>query len=63
MSAFSDKSKGDWNQTKGKLKQKWGVLTDNDLAYKEGKEDEFIGNIQKKTGEAKEAVIKFINSL
>lgn len=63
MSAFSDKSKGNWNETKGKLKQKWGVLTDNDLVYEEGKEDEFIGKIQKKTGEAKESIKKFIDSL
>jgi len=48
--------KGDWNITKGKLKQKWAKLTDNDLRYTEGKEDELVGRIQKLTGETREAV-------
>jgi len=50
--------KGDWNITKGKLKQKWAKLTDNDLKYVEGKSDELIGRIQKRTGETREAVEK-----
>jgi uncharacterized protein YjbJ (UPF0337 family) len=52
--------KGDWNITKGKLKQKWGKLTDNDLHYAEGKQDELIGRIQKSTGETREAIEKAI---
>jgi uncharacterized protein YjbJ (UPF0337 family) len=48
--------KGNWNVTKGKLKQKWAHLTDNDLQYVEGKEDELIGRIQKRTGQTREAV-------
>jgi len=52
--------KGDWNVTKGKLKQKWGKLTDNDLEYVDGKQDELIGRIQKSTGETREAVEKAI---
>jgi uncharacterized protein YjbJ (UPF0337 family) len=48
--------KGDWNIAKGKLKQRWGKLTDNDLRYQEGAEDELVGRIQKRTGETKEAV-------
>ena len=48
--------KGDWNVAKGKLKQKWAKLTDDDLRYVEGQEDELIGRIQKRTGETKEAV-------
>ncbi len=63
MSAFSDKVKGNWNETKGKLKQKWGKLTDDDLDYAEGKEDELLGRIQKKTGETKDSVKKFIDGL
>ena len=39
--------KGDWNITKGKLKQKWAKLTDNDLQYTEGKQEELVGRIQK----------------
>ena len=50
--------KGDWNITKGKLKQKWAKLTDSDLQFAEGKEDELIGRIQKRTGETREAVEK-----
>ena len=52
--------KGDWNITKGKLKQKWAKLTDNDLEYVEGKQEELIGRIQKLTGETREAVEKAI---
>ncbi len=52
--------KGDWNITKGRLKQKWAKLTDNDLTYVEGKQDELIGRIQKSTGETREAVEKAI---
>jgi uncharacterized protein YjbJ (UPF0337 family) len=50
--------KGDWNITKGKLKQKWASLTDSDLQYTEGKQDELLGRIQKRTGETREAVEK-----
>ena len=53
--------KGDWNIAKGKLKQKYAQLTDNDLSYQEGREDELVGRIQKRTGDTKEAVQKFID--
>jgi uncharacterized protein YjbJ (UPF0337 family) len=48
--------KGNWNVIKGKLKQKFASLTDDDLRYVEGKEDELIGRIQKRTGKTKEQV-------
>lgn len=48
--------KGDWNILKGTLKQKWAKLTDDDLQYTEGKAEELIGRIQKRTGETREAV-------
>jgi uncharacterized protein YjbJ (UPF0337 family) len=48
--------KGDWNIAKGKLKQKWAALTDDDLRYAEGQQDELLGRIQKRTGETREAV-------
>ena len=54
-------SKGDWNITKGKLKQKWAKLTDDDLQFVAGKNDELLGRIQKRTGETREAVEKAIN--
>ena len=50
--------KGDWNVAKGKLKQKWASLTDDDLRYVDGKEDELLGRIQKRTGQSREAVEK-----
>ena len=53
--------KGDWNITKGKLKQKWAKLTDDDLQYAEGKQEEMVGRIQKLTGATREAVEKVIN--
>lgn len=53
--------KGDWNITKGKLKQKWASLTDDDLQYLDGRKDELLGRIQKRTGESREAVEKAIN--
>ena len=52
--------KGDWNITQGKLKQKWGKLTDDDLQFAEGKQEELLGRIQKRTGETREALEKFI---
>lgn len=52
--------KGDWNITKGKLKQKWASLTDDDLQFVEGMSDELLGRIQKRTGETREAVEKAI---
>lgn len=52
--------KGNWNIAKGKLKQKWGELTDDDLDYVEGKEDELLGRIQKRTGQTREEIEKAI---
>lgn len=52
--------KGEWNIIKGKLKQKWAALTDDDLQFAEGKQDELHGRIQKRTGESLESVEKTI---
>jgi len=52
--------KGDWNITKGKLKQKWALLTDDDLQYVEGQQEELIGRLQKRTGETREAIEKVV---
>lgn len=49
---------GNWNIAKGKLKQKWAKLTDDDLRYDEGQEQELVGRIQKRTGETREAIEK-----
>jgi uncharacterized protein YjbJ (UPF0337 family) len=53
--------KGNWNIIKGKLKQQYAELTDDDLKYVEGKEDELLGRLQKKTGETREEIIEMIN--
>jgi len=53
--------KGDWNILKGKLKQKWATLTDSDLEYVTGKQEELLGRIQKRTGETREAIEKALN--
>lgn len=63
MSAFADKIKGNWNLVKGKLKEEYGELTDDDLTYEEGKEDQLLGKIQKKTGQAKSDIKSFIDGL
>jgi uncharacterized protein YjbJ (UPF0337 family) len=56
-------AKGDWNQMKGKIKQAWGDLTDDDLTYEEGKEDEMWGKVQKKTGKTKDEIHKAVADL
>ena len=55
--------KGNWNELKGKIKQAHGDLTDDDLRYEEGKDDELIGRIQKKLGKTREEVIEWLKSL
>ena len=55
--------KGSWNELKGKLKQQYGNLTDDDLVFSEGKEDELLGRLQKKLGKSKEEVRQIIEKL
>jgi uncharacterized protein YjbJ (UPF0337 family) len=55
--------KGNWDEMKGKLKQKYGELTDDDLTYAEGKADELYGRLQQKLGKSKEEVKKEIDEL
>ena len=62
MEPWKDKLRGNWNQIKGNIKQKYADLTDDDLLYVEGKEDELIGRLQKKTGETKETVQSWFDS-
>lgn len=57
------KLKGTWNEAKGKIKQQYANLTDNDLLYEEGKEDELYGRLQKGTGKTKEQVKEWIDKL
>jgi len=52
---------GNWKQAKGKIKEKWGDLTDDDLTRIQGKRDQFEGELQKRYGKSKEAVSKDID--
>lgn len=55
--------KGTWNEQKGKLKQKFAVLTDNDLLFVEGKKDEMLGKLQIKLGKTKEELQDIFKAL
>jgi uncharacterized protein YjbJ (UPF0337 family) len=55
--------KGNWNETRGKLKQKYAQLTDSDLLLAEGKQEELLGRLQKKLGKTKEEIHKLISEL
>ena len=55
--------KGHWNEWKGKLKQKYANLTDDDLKYEEGKDDELLGRLQQKLGKSREDLIVWLRSL
>lgn len=63
MNSTNDKIKGNWNELKGKLKQQFAELTDNDLMYVEGKEDELQGRLQQKLGKTKDEVSGILASL
>ena len=55
--------KANWNQTKGKLKQQFATLTDDDLTFAEGKKEEMMGKLEKKLGKTKEELHTLISSL
>lgn len=63
MEDWKMKLKGNWNEAKGKMKQQYGDLTDDDLKVEEGKEDEWMGKMQEKLGKTKEEVIDWIQRL
>jgi len=54
---------GNWNETKGKLKQKFAILTDNDVLLLEGKKEEMLGRLQIKLGKTKDELQKIISEL
>ena len=54
---------GNWNETKGKLKQRFAMLTDNDVLLIDGKQDELLGRLQTKLGKTKEEIHKIISEL
>lgn len=57
------RARGNWNELKGKMKQGYGDLTDDDLTYDEGQEDEWLGKLQQKIGKAKHEIKAWIDSL
>ncbi|WP_158992279.1 CsbD family protein [Mucilaginibacter sp. L196] len=57
------KLKGTWNELKGKVKQAYGDLTDDDLIREEGKDDELLGKLQQKTGKSRDEVVDWLNNL
>lgn len=63
MSALTQIVKGNWNEIKGKLKAKYGQLTEDDLRYEEGKEEELLGRIQKRIGKSKAELMNIIDQL
>jgi uncharacterized protein YjbJ (UPF0337 family) len=63
MTMNTTEIKGNWNEQKGKLKQKFSVLTDDDLMFAEGKKDEMMGRLQIKLGKTKDELTKIIAAL
>ncbi len=63
MEDWKLKLNGNWNELKGKMKQAYGKLNDDDLKYEEGKDDEFVGRLQQKLGKTKDEVINWIQNL
>jgi uncharacterized protein YjbJ (UPF0337 family) len=63
MAIDAQKLQGQWNQLRGKVKEKWGQLTDDELQIHGGNIDQLVGRIQKKTGEGREAVEAFLAEL
>jgi uncharacterized protein YjbJ (UPF0337 family) len=55
--------KGKWNELKGKVKQAYADLTDDDLTYQEGKDDELLGKLQQKTGKSRDELVKWLKEL
>jgi len=54
---------GNWNEIKGKLREKWGQLTDDDLPQIRGEAEQIVGIIQRKTGEAREAIEQYLQEI
>jgi len=63
MESWKLNLKGNWNELKGKAKSEYADLTDDDLLYEEGKDDELLGRLQKKIGKTKQELKDWIESL
>lgn len=63
MESWKLKLNGSWNEVKGRIKKAYADLSDDDLAYEDGKDDQLVGRLQTKLGKTKEEVIKWIESI
>ncbi|MAY83743.1 MAG: general stress protein CsbD [Flavobacteriales bacterium] len=63
INAIEEQIKGNWNQIKGKLKEEYAELSEDDLVFEEGKTDQLIGKIQEKTGKTKLEIQEFIDEI
>ena len=63
MAINTQELQGQWNQLQGKVKEKWGQLSEDDLSIQNGNIDQLVGKIQQKTGEGREAIEKFLTGL
>jgi uncharacterized protein YjbJ (UPF0337 family) len=63
MAINAQELQGQWNQLRGRVKEKWGQLTDDDLQIQGGNVDQLVGRIQQKTGEGREAIERFLTDL
>jgi uncharacterized protein YjbJ (UPF0337 family) len=55
--------KGKWNELKGKVKKAYADLTEDDLTYEDGKDDEFLGKLQQKTGKTRDELVNWLKKL
>jgi uncharacterized protein YjbJ (UPF0337 family) len=62
MNSIND-LKGNWEETKGKLKQDFALITDNDLLFKDGRQDELIGRLQVKLGKSREDILNLLSGI
>jgi uncharacterized protein YjbJ (UPF0337 family) len=63
MNETEYRTRGNWNELKGKIKKSYADLTEDDLTYEEGQQDEWLGKLQQKTGKAKGDLKRWIDSL
>jgi uncharacterized protein YjbJ (UPF0337 family) len=63
MAINAQELQGQWNQLRGRVKERWGQLTDDDLQIHSGNVDQLVGKIQQRTGEGREAIERFLNDL
>jgi uncharacterized protein YjbJ (UPF0337 family) len=63
MALTAQTLEGNWNEIKGKLRERWGVLSDDELQQARGNVEQLVGTIQRKTGETREAVREYLDKL